>query len=237
MISCIIPACNEAGHLDNLIARITKLAKISEIIIVEGGSTDNSWLVAKELQNKFPNKVHAIKQRGKGKFNAVIEGSDKANEKILMIWDADATVRFESNIKLIDNASVNSFIMGDRLKGKKEKDSFRILNWIGNYFFAVLWAPILHFKVNDLFCGSKVFPKELMQNLDNNLLATDNYGDLTLIYAAKIQKIPIISIPVDYLTRTYGKTNMMRWSTARKFLVITLKVYKKTLRHDKKILS
>jgi glycosyltransferase involved in cell wall biosynthesis len=38
MISCIIPACNEAGQLAKLINQVNEIEKISEIVIVEGGS-------------------------------------------------------------------------------------------------------------------------------------------------------------------------------------------------------
>jgi len=230
MISCIIPACNEAGQLEKLISEVNKISKITEIYIVEGGSKDNTWQVASELEEKFPRKVHALKQTGKGKFNAVLEGAAAAREKFIMIWDADATVSINSSLALIDIVNnENEFIMGDRLKGKNEKKSFRLLNKLGNYFFSLLWFPLLKFRLLDLFCGTKIFPKSLIQKFDPKLKSIDNYGDLTIIYAAISTKMQITSEPVEYLARAYGTTNMMRWSTARKFLSITFLVYKKFL--------
>ena len=129
MISCIIPACNEAGQLAKLINQANEIEKISEIFIVEGGSKDNTWQVAIQMQEKYTKKVRAIKQTGKGKFNAVLEGAAASNEKFIMIWDADATVSLKSSLALIEIAGQQDlFIMGDRLKGKNEKKSFRILN-------------------------------------------------------------------------------------------------------------
>ena len=136
MISCIIPACNEAGQLANLIKHVNDIEKISEIFIVEGGSKDNTWQVAIQMQEKYSEKVHAIKQTGKGKFNAVLEGAAASNEQFIMIWDADATVSLKSSLALIEIVDKqDQFIMGDRLKGNNEKKSFRILNKLGNYFF------------------------------------------------------------------------------------------------------
>jgi hypothetical protein len=128
-------------------------------------------------------------------------------------------------IDIVNNE--NEFIMGDRLKGRNEKKSFRLLNKLGNYFFSLLWFPLLKFRLLDLFCGTKIFPKSLIQKFDPKLKSIDNYGDLTIIYAAISTKMQITSEPVQYLARAYGTTNMMRWSTARKFLSITLLVYKK----------
>jgi len=233
MISCIIPACNEAGHLDNLIFDINEIPKISEIVIVEGGSKDNTWQVALAMQEKYPQKVHAIKQTGKGKFNAVLEGAAAAKERFIMIWDADATVSLKSSLALIRIVGPeDQFIMGDRLKGENEKKSFRILNKLGNYFFSILWMPILDFKLMDLFCGTKIFPKSLIQSFDKKWESIDNYGDLTLILAAKSTNMKIVSEPVEYLARAYGTTNMMRWATARKFLWITFLVYKSKLKNE-----
>jgi glycosyltransferase involved in cell wall biosynthesis len=231
MISCIIPACNESGQLKELIFQINKIQKISEIFIVEGGSKDNTWEVATEMQEKFPKKIHALKQTGKGKFNAVLEGAAAANERFIMIWDADATVSLESSLALIDIVgSEDEFIMGDRLKGTNQRKSFRLLNKIGNYFFSILWSPILNFKLMDLFCGTKIFPKSLILKLDQKLGSIDNYGDLTLIFAAKTSAMKIKSEPVQYLARAYGTSNMMRWSTARKFLHVTFFAYKENFK-------
>ena len=232
MISCIIPACNEAGQLAKLINQVNEIEKISEIFIVEGGSKDNTWQVAIQMQEKYTQKVRAIKQTGKGKFNAVLEGAAASNEQFIMIWDADATVSLKSSLALIEIAGQqDQFIMGDRLKGKNEKKSFRILNKLGNYFFSILWLPILNFKLIDLFCGTKIFPKSLIQNFDQKLKSVDNYGDLTLIFAAKSTGMKIVSNPVEYLARTYGTTNMMRWTTARRFLKITFLAYRLNLQN------
>ena len=84
----------------------------------------------------------------------------------------------------------------------------------------------MNFKLIDLFCGTKIFPKSLIQEFDQKLKSIDNYGDLTLIFAANSTGMNIVSKPVEYLARAYGTTNMMRWATARRFLKITFLAYK-----------
>ena len=228
MITCVVPACNEAGHLEVLISDITSIAEITQIVICEGGSSDDTWKIAKKIQGIYPTKVNVLRQTGKGKFNAVLEGSELANEDYIMIWDADATVSLKSNQKLINQINKsNLFVMGNRLKGSKERNALKFLNAIGNYFFAILWSPILRFKVMDLLCGSKIFPKALLSNLSNDIKKVATYGDLTLIFAARESSLEIISIPVQYLARSYGTSNMLRWKTGKQFLLITMKSYKK----------
>ena len=64
-ISCIVPARNEAGHLSELIGSILTVSQISEIVIVEGGSHDNTWEVAQEIVALNSTKVKLVRQENK----------------------------------------------------------------------------------------------------------------------------------------------------------------------------
>jgi glycosyltransferase involved in cell wall biosynthesis len=230
MITCVVPARNEAGRLTSLVAEISTIQEITEIILAEGGSSDDTWQVAKELHEKFPHIVKCVKQSGKGKFNAVLEASAVANNDWIIIWDADGTVPAESNQRLIELAkNQNSLVMGNRLTGSREYQSIRFFNLLGNWIFAILWKPLIQGRRVDLFCGSKVFPKKLIDSIDPELMDMDSYGDLTIIMQAKKVGYPIISEPVQYLARTYGETNMLRWSVGKQFLILTLIAYRKSL--------
>ena len=61
-ISCIVPARNEEGHLDQVISQILTIECITDIIIVEGGSHDNTYLEAKKIALINPNRIKVIKQ-------------------------------------------------------------------------------------------------------------------------------------------------------------------------------
>jgi len=230
MITCVVPARNEAGRLASLVDEISTISQITEIILAEGGSSDNSWQVAQELQGKFPNFVKSIKQTGKGKFDAVLEGCASASNSQIIIWDADGTVPAESNQRLI-NLSIGreNLVMGNRLRGNREPAAIRFFNLLGNWIFAFLWWPLIPGRPVDLFCGSKVFPKTLLNSVAPELIAMDSYGDLTLIMQARVAGYEIVSEPVDYLARTYGETNMLRWSVGKQFFDLTLRAYKNAL--------
>ena len=60
-VACLVPARNEAGYLKELVGLIVSLNLISEIIICEGGSTDNTWDIALELQQSNPALITSIK--------------------------------------------------------------------------------------------------------------------------------------------------------------------------------
>jgi len=92
-VSVVIPARNESGNIENAIKRMPKLGKSTEIIFIEGNSTDDTWEKIKEIKEKYSSS-HNIKigqQKGIGKADAVRMGYDMASGDILMILDADLT--------------------------------------------------------------------------------------------------------------------------------------------------
>ena len=100
-VSIIIPARNEEGNIPKIIPSIPKFGKWQEIIFVEGHSTDSTWEKIKNEERKRKNVV-VLKQKGKGKADAVWQGFEKAKGDILIIYDADRTVDANDLPKFFD---------------------------------------------------------------------------------------------------------------------------------------
>jgi len=225
-LGCIVPARNESGHLVSVIEQIMSIEVISEIIIIEGGSSDDTWEVAKQIQKKYPNKVKINQQLGKGKFDAVLFGSKMCISDLILIWDADGTVPLNDTKKIIDlSLESGEPVIGDRLRGNIAKDAMRLANWFGNWIFAVLWSPILNSKPTDMLCGTKIFPKSVFSELPEWLIKNDPYGDFSLVAFARAKGFRVKSCVVDYRARSYGVTNISRWTGAVQLLKTTIKVY------------
>ena len=92
-VSVIVPARNEAGHIHDILARTPRMGSRTELIFVEGNSTDDTYEVLREAIEKAadPN-IHLYQQPGIGKGDAVRFGYEHATGDILMILDADMTV-------------------------------------------------------------------------------------------------------------------------------------------------
>lgn len=200
--------------------------EITEIIIIEGGSSDNTWEVAQQIQQSNPQRVRILQQKGKGKFNAVLEGSKICSTDLILIWDADGTVPLIDTKKIIKIA-LNSGqpVIGDRLRGKIAKGAMQTANWFGNWFFAILWSPILRKKPTDMLCGTKIFPADIFREMPKWLIKHDPYGDFALVAFARARDLKISSSVVDYNARSYGVTNINRWSGAIQLFETTVKVY------------
>lgn len=225
-LTCLVPARNEAGHLSDVIGHVLSVPEISQIIIIEGGSTDNTWEAASQIKNTHPGKVELYKQDKRGKFNAVLHGAIYAKGNHIVIWDADGTVPIEDSKKVIASAlSSGGAAMGNRLKGNIESGAMQAANYLGNWAFALAWAPILRSKPKDLLCGTKVFPKEVFTEMPDWLSKIDPYGDFALISHAIARGISIQSITVNYKARVYGETNIHRWRGGVQLLRTTFAIY------------
>ena len=205
-VSIIIPAKNEEKNIKGIVSSIPKFGKSQEIIFVEGGSSDNTWQEIMKVKG-----VVKIKQRSKGKANAIRLGLSKAKGEILMIYDSDRTIDAKELIKFYKALSngTGEFINGSRLVYPMEKDAMRTLNKIGNICFSYLFTWIFGQNFKDTLCGTKAFFKK--DYLKFKKLRDDPFGDFELIFGAIENNLKVIEIPVHYKERVYGSTNIKRF--------------------------
>lgn len=217
--SIVIPARNESGNIENAILRLPKVGKHTEIIFVEGNSTDDTWQKIQEIAAKYQasHTIKIMKQDGKGKGDAVRKGFDYASGDILFILDADLTVPPEDMPKFYRAiaSGKGDFINGCRLIYPMESQAMRTLNTIGNHFFSKAFSWLLEQPIKDTLCGTKVIFKSDYQKLIQNRSFFGNFdpfGDFDLLFGAYKLGLKIIDLPIKYRDRTYGDTNISRFS-------------------------
>jgi glycosyltransferase involved in cell wall biosynthesis len=213
----LVPARNEEGNIEDILKRIPQMGNGTEIIFVEGNSTDNTYQKIEELVKQNPLKdIKLFKQPGKGKGDAVRKGFENATGDILMILDADMTVPPEDLPKFYNalSSGKGEFINGSRLVYQMHEKAMRSLNKAGNIFFSNVFSWLLDQRITDTLCGTKVlFKKDYLKIVENRKYFGDfdPFGDFDLLFGAAKLKLKIIEIPVRYGERTYGETNISRF--------------------------
>lgn len=216
-VSVVIPCRNEEGNVAAAVERIPHMGAGTEIIFVEGNSTDNTLQEIKRAIEAYPHKnIKLFVQEGKGKGDAVRKGFSHASGDILMIQDGDLTAPPEELPKFFDALiqGKGEFINGSRLVYGMEDKAMRFLNLLANFFFGQLFSWLLGQKVKDTLCGTKVLWAQDYKNIVANRSFFgdfDPFGDFDLLFGAAKLNLKIIDMPVHYKNRTYGQTNIRRF--------------------------
>jgi ubiquinone/menaquinone biosynthesis C-methylase UbiE len=216
-VSVVVPARNEAGHIEEILERVPPMGSRTEIIFVEGNSTDDTLDVIRRAVDSIddPN-IRYYQQPGKGKGDAVRFGYEHATGDVLMILDADMTVAPEDLPRFFDALASGSgeFINGVRLVYPMEDEAMQFLNYLGNKFFGLTFSWLLRQPVKDTLCGTKVLTRASYDEIAANRSYFgdfDPFGDFDLLFGAAKANLKIVDIPIRYRQRRYGSTNIDRW--------------------------
>ncbi len=217
--SVVIPARNEAGNILAAVERTPEMGLGTEIIFIEGHSKDNTWEEIQRVAAKHPaRRIKCLKQKSKGKGGAVREAFAAATGDLLFILDADLTMPPEELPKFYEAARSGTadFVNGVRLVYPMEEEAMQFLNMIANKAFGLTFTWLLGQNIKDTLCGTKVLFRADYEAIARNQVGYfgefDPFGDFDLIFGAAKLNLRMIDLPIQYRARTYGETNIQRWS-------------------------
>ena len=216
-VSVIVPARNEAGNIPQIFARCPEMGNQTELIFVEGHSSDDTYAAIEASMASNPGRpARLYHQAGIGKGDAVRLGFAQARGDIVMILDADLTVPSEDLPRFYEalRSGKGEFINGVRLVYPMEKQAMRFFNFLGNKFFSLTFSWLLGQPVKDTLCGTKALWRADYEKIAANRVYFgdfDPFGDFDLLFGAVHLCRKIVDLPVRYRERTYGTTNIQRW--------------------------
>lgn len=216
-VSVIVAARNEKGHIAELMARIPEMGGGTEIIFVEGHSSDDTYgTIEREMEKNPYRHCKLLKQPGKGKGDAVRLGFAEASGDILMILDADITVPPEDLPRFFNVIASGEaeFVNGVRLVYPMQNNAMQFANLVGNKFFSWAFSWLLGQPIRDTLCGTKVIWADDYRRLADNRTYFgdfDPFGDFDLLFGAAKLNLKIMEVPIRYRARRYGDTNIQRW--------------------------
>jgi hypothetical protein len=220
-VSVVIAARNEAGNIQELLDRIPQMSDQQEVILVEGGSTDDTWSVIKsEIAGRNAKGTGSVflssQQPGRGKADAIRRGFEIASGEILIILDADISVppeELQFFVKQLVQGTCD-FANGSRLVYEMDARAMRFLNLIGNRLFGIVFTFLLGQQIRDTLCGTKALWRDDYLRIARGrdfFGDFDPFGDFDLLFGAARLNLRIRDIPVHYKERTYGSTNISRF--------------------------
>ncbi len=167
-ISVVIPLLNEEESLPELCAWIQKVMDDNgfsyEIILVDDGSTDNSWSVIEQLCLSYPC-IKGIKfQRNYGKSAALNEGFKAAQGEVVITMDADLQDSPDEIPKLRRMVVEDGYDMVSGWK-KKRHDSTLTKN-IPSKLFNAVTRRMSKIPLHDFNCGLKAYRRKVIKSIE-----------------------------------------------------------------------
>lgn len=218
IISCVISCYNEEENILTLLNQIksNELEKKIEFIIVNNGSTDNSWNIILNNKKFFPEIKFINIKKDLGWGNGITEGLKHTNCKFVGWIHGDLQYDMKILFQVIEilenpqNQNQNILIKGRRARRKFSEDFF-------TFIMGIIASILLRKFLFDINAQPSFFSKEILKKFKNT--PKDLMLDLYLYnLICKIKESKIIRIPVVQKERERGQSSWNK-NFASKFLL------------------
>ncbi len=201
-LSIIIPAHNEAQRLPPSLEKIDTFLQQqnfpSEVIVVENGSADGTFQIAKAFEQKMP-KLRVFHEEARGKGLAIKRGMLEAQGEYRFLCDADLSMPIEQVNRFLPPSleSVDVAIGSREVAGAQRFNEPPYRHFIGRIFNTMVRLLVLP-GLQDTQCGFKCFRDEVaemvfpLQHLDGMSF------DAEVLYIARKKGFKIVEVPIDW---------------------------------------
>ena len=202
-ISVVIPSYNEAESLPELCSWIDRVlidhSLSYEVIIIDDGSTDNSWSVIKKI-SKLNKKIKGIRfRRNYGKSAALNIGFAKSEGNVVITMDADLQDSPDEIPELFSLINDHSW---DMVSGWKKKRYDPISKTIPTKLYNWAARKSSGIYLHDFNCGLKSYRKDVIKNIEI-------YGEMHRYIPILVKQAGYTKITekvVQHQSRKYGVT-------------------------------
>ncbi len=218
-ISIVIPAYNEGGAIQPTIEKITRITNeanlVSEIIIVDDGSTDGTSEAVCQSQ-----KVRLFTHpQNKGYGASLKTGIRQARYDTVIIIDADGTYPCEMIPALAEKMDDYDMVVGARTGENVQIPLVRrpakwLLNRLANYLSDT--------NIPDLNSGLRAFKRDVAINYFR-LLPSGFSFTTSITLALLTNDYNVLYVPIDYFKRT-GKSKIRPFRDTINFFSLVVRV-------------
>jgi len=210
-LSVIVPACDEAATLPEIVARVRATGFAHEIVVVDDGSTDATPAQLSALATAdapaLTVRRHAHRQ---GKGAAIRTGLAAATGNLILVQDADLEydpADYTALLTPFADPAVQAVYGSRNLRRENGRSSSwfywggRLLSWLASRLYGA--------HLTDEATGYKVIRTELLRELK---LEENGFGFCAELTARLLARgIRIVEVPISYRPRTRHEGKKIRW--------------------------
>ncbi|MDK2980267.1 MAG: hypothetical protein PWQ55_614 [Chloroflexota bacterium] len=213
-LSIIIPAYNEATRLPASLEKIHAFLQTqsyeAEIVVVENGSTDDTFALAQALQARIPNLV-VVHEGRRGKGWAVRRGMHIARGEYRFFCDADLSMPIDEIPRffppLLADAPVA--IASREAPGAVRYDEPEYRHIIGRVFNWIVRLLVLP-GLQDTQCGFKCFRADVVEQVFPLVTNSGWTFDVEALFIARRLGYTIKEIPIPWYYNPHSNIRVLR---------------------------
>lgn len=167
-ISVVVPLYNEQESLPELMAWIDRVCRENslsyEVIMVDDGSSDDSWSVVCRLKEEFPENLRAIRfMRNYGKSAALYCGFEAAEGEVVFTMDADLQDSPDEIPAMRRMIAEDGF---DLVSGWKKHRFDPLSKRLPSKFFNWTARCVSGIRLHDFNCGLKCYRRNVVKSIE-----------------------------------------------------------------------
>ena len=191
-ISVIIPVFNEEENLlelgERLVHTLTGLGRTFEIILVDDGSTDQSWQVLTRLHQQYPEHIRALQfHRNFGQHQAIFAGFQAARGQVMVTLDADLQNPPEEIPKLVAKLEEGYDTVGGWRENRQDSWFRKLPSFSINY----IMSKVTGVKLRDYGCMLRAYRREVVDCINQCQESSSFIPALANLYARRVAEIPV----------------------------------------------
>lgn len=224
-LSIVIPAHNEENRLPNTLEQISnflqKQAFTWEVIVVENGSSDRTYEIAKTFSEQNQNLI-VIKNVARGKGLAIQRGVREASGTYIFLCDADLSMPIEEITKFLPPQlqNIDIAIASREAPGAVRYEEPYYRHFTGRVFNTLIRLLVLP-GLQDTQCGFKCLRAEVAREILPYQTLTGWAFDVEMLYIARHRGYTVVEIPIHWYYNADSKISVVR-DSLRMFLDLLL---------------
>jgi glycosyltransferase involved in cell wall biosynthesis len=208
-LTFIVPACNEAATIEDVLERVEAVPFEKQIIVVDDGSTDATPELLERWAERSGGTV--IRKPNGGKGSAIRAAIPLVAGDIVVIQDADGEYDPVDVPRLVAPIvrGAADVVFGSRLRGGEPQRAYMFWHLVGNRFLSLLTNVLYNTTLSDMETGYKAFRADVLRSLD---LRQDRFGiEPEITGKVCLRRLRVYELPISYYGRTYAEGKKITW--------------------------